>query len=61
MALADVFDALISPRIYKTPMSFEEARGIIAAGRGKHFDPDIADAFLASYDRFASIARRYSD
>ncbi len=61
MALADVFDALISFRVYKAPMSFDEARDIIAAGRGQHFDPDIADAFLAGYDRFREIALRYRD
>ncbi|MBA3034258.1 MAG: two-component system response regulator [Gammaproteobacteria bacterium] len=49
MALADVFDALISWRVYKKPMPFEEARDIIAAGRGTHFDPDITDAFLANF------------
>ncbi|MDP1610593.1 MAG: two-component system response regulator [Sulfuritalea sp.] len=61
MALADVFDALISPRVYKAPMSFEQARDIIAAERGKHFDPDVADAFLAAFNQFVSIAERYRD
>jgi putative two-component system response regulator len=61
MALADVFDALISPRIYKPAMSFECARDIIADGRGVHFDPDIVDAFFASFDKFVGIASRYSD
>ena len=61
MALADVFDALISPRVYKAPMPFEKARDIIAAGRGKHFDPDITDAFLAGFEAFVAIARAHSD
>jgi putative two-component system response regulator len=61
MALADVFDALISRRVYKEPMSFERARAIIENGRGRHFDPDMVDAFLASYDDFVAIAERYSD
>ncbi len=61
MALADVFDALISPRIYKAPMSFDAAREIIAEGRGTHFDPDIADAFLNDFDTFRGIAQRYQD
>jgi putative two-component system response regulator len=61
MAIADVFDALISRRVYKEPMSFEEARDIIAAGRGQHFDPDIADAFLAGFDAFATIANNHRD
>jgi len=61
MALADVFDALISPRVYKAPMPFEKAREIIAAGRGSHFDPDVTDAFLEGFDAFVTIARRHSD
>jgi putative two-component system response regulator len=61
MALADVFDALISVRVYKPPMPYAEARAIIAAGRGKHFDPDITDAFLAGFDEFVAIAERYRE
>jgi len=61
MALADVFDALISPRVYKAPMSLEAAREIIAAGRGNHFDPDMVDAFLEGFDDFVAIARQHSD
>ncbi|MDP2795175.1 MAG: two-component system response regulator [Sulfurisoma sp.] len=61
MAVADVFDALISPRVYKLPMPFGEACDIIAAGRGQHFDPDMTDAFLAGFEDFAAIARRHQD
>ncbi|WP_295445847.1 two-component system response regulator [uncultured Thiodictyon sp.] len=61
MALADVFDALVSERIYKRPMPFAAAREIISAGRGSHFDPDVVDAFLAQFDTFAAIARRHQD
>jgi putative two-component system response regulator len=61
MALADVFDALISARVYKAAMPPEQARDIIAAGRGKHFDPEVTDAFLAAYGDFVDIARRYSE
>jgi putative two-component system response regulator len=61
MALADVFDALISERPYKRAMSCGEARAIIIDGRGKHFDPDVADAFLAGFDDFVAIAQRYLD
>ena len=61
MALADVFDALISPRVYKPPMSFAEARSIIYEGRGKHFDPDIVDAFIADFSVYCAIAERYHD
>lgn len=61
MALADVFDAVISVRVYKPAMSYADAREIIAAGRGKHFDPDVTDAFLAGFDEFVGIAERYRD
>jgi len=61
MALADVFDALISRRVYKPPMAFDEARDIIAAGRNQHFDPDVTDAFLSGFGEFMAIARRYHD
>lgn len=61
MAVADVFDALISSRVYKIPMSCDDARDIIAAGRGKHFDPDITDAFLAGFSDFVAIASLHPD
>ncbi len=61
MAIADVFDALISPRIYKPPMTFAEARTIIIAGRAKHFDPDMVDAFVAGFDDFVAIAQRHRE
>ena len=60
MALADVFDALISRRVYKEPMAFSMARDIIVNERGSHFDPDIVDAFLAQFDVFCAIAQRYA-
>ena len=61
MALADVFDALVTPRVYKSAMPFTEARDIIAGERGGHFDPDVTDAFLAGFDDFVAIAERYRD
>lgn len=61
MALADVFDALVTPRVYKSAMSFSEARVIIADGSGCHFDPDMARAFLDEFDGFSAIAERYRD
>ncbi|NVO04608.1 MAG: two-component system response regulator [Rhodoferax sp.] len=61
MAVADVFDALVTPRVYKAAMAFEVARGIIAGERGKHFDPDVTDAFLACFHDFVAIAERYRD
>ena len=59
MAVADVFDALISVRVYKPAMSYAEAGEIIAAGRGKHFDPDATDAFLADFAGFVDIAEQH--
>lgn len=61
MALADVFDALISRRVYKPALSFDEARRIIEAGRGTHFDPDVVAAFIAQYESFVTIARHHRD
>ncbi|HPE71694.1 MAG TPA: two-component system response regulator [Candidatus Competibacteraceae bacterium] len=61
MTLADVFDALISRRVYKPAMPFAQARAIIAAGRGSQFDPDVVEAFLAIFEQFQAIAECYSD
>jgi putative two-component system response regulator len=56
MAVADVYDALISVRVYKPALSHEEAVGIIEGGAGAHFDPEIVEAFRATRDRFRGIA-----
>lgn len=61
MALADVFDALISRRCYKPALPMDEAMSIITSGRGSHFDPDVVDAFVARAGIFAEIAARYAD
>ena len=61
LALADVYDALISRRVYKTGMSHEHASEVILKGRGKHFDPDVVDAFVALGEVFRGIAKRYAD
>lgn len=61
MALADVFDALISPRVYKPAFSFDKAHDLIAEQRGKHFDPDIADAFLSNFSDFVVIAQLHQE
>jgi putative two-component system response regulator len=58
MAIADVYDALISPRPYKEPIHHpEEAEKIIEAGRGTHFDPVLVDVFQMVKEHFAEIAR----
>ena len=61
MAVADVFDALVSPRVYKRAMSVEQAREVIRAGRGSQFDADIVDAMLDHFDAFAHIAQDHLD
>jgi len=61
MAVADVYDALISRRIYKPQMPHEKAVQIIRDGRGTHFDPDICDAFLNNAERFREIAEHFAD
>lgn len=61
MAVADVYDALISRRVYKEGMPHEKAAAIIVQGRGQHFDPDIVDAFVAVQDQFIAIAQRFAD
>jgi putative two-component system response regulator len=48
MALADVFNALVSERPYKKALGFDEALDEIKAGKGRHFDPLLTDAFVAS-------------
>ncbi len=61
MAVADVYDALISKRVYKDAMSHEQALAIMAKGRASHFDPDILDAFFDTHEDFRAIARQYTD
>jgi putative two-component system response regulator len=61
MALADVYDALISKRVYKPPFSHEKAVQIILEGKGTHFDPDIVDAFIKLEDTFRNIALTFAD
>ncbi|MCM8803885.1 MAG: CHASE2 domain-containing protein [Candidatus Omnitrophica bacterium] len=57
--LSDVFDALTSKRIYKEPISIEDAFEIINEEKGKTFDPKIVDAFLKSKEKVIEIHRRY--
>lgn len=61
MALADVYDALISARVYKPAFPHEKARAIILEGRGRHFDPAVVDAFLDCEEEFLAIAARHRD
>jgi putative two-component system response regulator len=61
MAVADVYDALISRRVYKDGMPHEVAVKIIVDGKGQHFDADIVDAFIEILDSFQAIAARFHD
>jgi putative two-component system response regulator len=61
MAVADVYDAVISHRVYKTAGTHEQACGAIVRGRGTQFDPDVVDAFIDIADDFRSIALNYPD
>ncbi len=61
MAVADVYDALISRRVYKPPFPHEKAVAIIEEGKGSHFDPDMVDAFLAISDKFYATALKFVD
>jgi putative two-component system response regulator len=53
MAIADVYDALISVRPYKKPLTHEEASNIIIEGKGTHFDPVLTDLYASVADKFA--------
>ena len=61
MAVADVYDALISKRVYKGAMTHQEAVAVVAEGRGQHFDPVVVDAFMAHEAEFLTIALAYAD
>ena len=61
VAVADVFDALTSPRRYKSVYSFERAVEIVVAGSGTHFEPGIVDCFCSSLDEFRLIYDTYKD
>ena len=58
---SDVYDALISRRVYKPALSHEAAIAIIVRERGKHFDPEVIDRLLTIAPRFAEIALRFAD
>jgi putative two-component system response regulator len=61
MALSDVYDALISKRVYKEAFTHEEAKNIILEGKGTHFDPDIVDAFIKRESKFIEIMKEFRD
>ena len=60
VALSDVYDALTSARVYKPAFSHDVAKNIILDGCGKHFDPQIVEAFQANEERFIEIQKQLS-
>lgn len=60
MAVADVYDALVSERVYKPAMSHDQAVHIITGESGKHFDPAVVAAFGEVAPEFAQIHERFS-
>jgi len=61
MALADVFDALVSNRVYKKAMDIKQAHDIILEGEGRHFDPGVVKAFLNVEEAFEAIQIKYKE
>lgn len=61
VAVADVYDALVSKRSYKEPMDHEEAYKIILGDRGEHFSPKVIDAFAANYDKILDVLKKHPD
>jgi response regulator RpfG family c-di-GMP phosphodiesterase len=60
MALVDVYDAITTPRVYREPMTHEEAVAFIVSVKGTHFDPAVVDAFLevaSSVERLSALGR----
>jgi putative two-component system response regulator len=61
LAIADVYDAITSKRVYKEAFSHDKCREIILSEHGKHFDPDVVDAFICAEEGFISIRERHVD
>ena len=61
MAVADVFDALSSPRVYKPAFSFEEAVRMIQEGSGTQFDPKCVEVFTESLTEVKKVLKRYQE
>lgn len=61
MTVADVFDAMLSRRVYKSALPADEVHAYIVGRSGSHFDPDVVEAFVRCYPDFLEIARRHAD
>ena len=60
MAVADVFDALTSPRVYKPAFSIEKALSILEEGKGTQFDPKCVEVFMEELDEVKVVLRKYN-
>ncbi|MFH1760773.1 MAG: HD domain-containing phosphohydrolase, partial [bacterium] len=60
VALADVYDALISKRCYKQPMLHDDAKKYVTEQSGKHFDPDVVAAFIRREREFIEVRQKFS-
>ena len=61
VALADVYDALTTRRVYKAAVAHDAARGILLQGTGSHFDPRVVQAFLATEQQFIALQQSLAD
>lgn len=61
MSVADMYDALVSARVYKTKWTHEQAIGEIKRQSGEYFDPVVVKAFLSIQDQVQAIAATYAD
>ncbi len=61
MTVADVFDAMLSRRVYKSALPADEVHAYIVERSGSHFDPDVVEAFVRCYPDFIEVARRHAD
>ena len=61
VTVADVYDALVSKRVYKPSMTHEQAKNLILRDAGNHFDPDMVDAFIRCEDKFLDIKARFGE
>lgn len=60
VAVADVFDAILSRRVYKPAFALEKALGLLEQGRGRHFDPEVVEAFFAAQDEILQVRDRFA-
>lgn len=61
VAVADVFDAVMSRRVYKPAFALEKSLDILERGRGRHFDPDVVHAFMSVQDEILKVRDRYAE